>query len=312
VRITFFGTPEFAVPSLRALLGEGFEVSVVVTQPDRPHGRSHSELVPPPVKAAATDEGLPVLQPERPAAPDFLEALRSYQPDLGVVVAYGHILKPELLALPPYGMINVHASLLPKLRGAAPIQHAIIQGLSETGVSIMHLDTGLDTGPVLLRVPTPIAPDETGGELSARLAELGALALVEALTLIASGAAEPEPQDHAQATQAPKITRELARIRWTESGESIARLVRALDPRPGAWTELDGRELKLFGPQLAGPLPNTHHPTPGTVGETDPALVVATGDGALQFLDVQPAGRTRMAAHAWVRGRGVEKGQRFG
>ncbi len=310
MRIAFFGTPEFAVPSLRALLGEGFEVAVVVTQPDRPHGRSHSELVPPPIKTAATDEGLPILQPERPDAPDFLGALGSYQPDLGVVVAYGHILKSELLALPPYGMINVHASLLPQLRGAAPIQHAIIQGLGETGVSIIQLDTGLDTGPVLLRVPTPLAADETGGELSTRLAELGALALVEALTLIASGVAVPEPQDHAHATQAPKITRELANIRWTEPAEQIARLVRALDPRPGAWTQLDGHEVKLFGPQRADPPGGD--PPPGQVIATDPALVVAAGDGAVQFLDVQPAGRTRMAAHAWVRGRGVEKGQRFG
>lgn len=164
---------------------------------------------------------------------------------------------------------------------------------------------------MLLRVPTPVAPDETGGELSARLAELGALALVEALTLIASGAAAPEPQDHAQATHAPKITRELARIHWSDPAERIARVVRALDPRPGAWTTLAGHEVKLFGPQPAGALADTRHGTPGTAVETDPALVVATGEGGLQFLDVQPAGRTRMAMHAWVRGRGVEKGQRF-
>jgi len=309
VRIAFFGTPEYAVPSLLALLGEGFEVAVVVTQPDRPHGRSHSELVPPPVKVTATDEGIPVLQPERPDPPEFLEALRSYAPDLGVVVAYGHILKPPLLALPPYGMMNVHASLLPKLRGAAPIQHAILQGHAETGVSIMQMDQGLDTGPVLLRVPTPIAPDETGGELTTRLAELGALALVEALTLIASGAAAAEPQDHTQATYAPKITHELARIRWTDAADDIARVVRAMDPRPGAWCTIGGRELKLFGPQPADPPPADT--PPGRVIETDPALVVAAGRGALQFLDVQPAGRTRMAAHAWVRGRSVTKGEQL-
>ncbi len=309
MHIVFFGTPEFAVPSLRALLGEGFEVVVVVTQPDRPHGRSHSELVPPPVKVAATEEGLPVLQPERPDTPHFLDALRSYAPDLGVVAAYGHILKPELLALPAYGMVNVHASLLPQLRGAAPIPHAILQGLTETGVSITQMDEGLDTGPVLLRVPTAVLPDETAGELTTRLAELGALALVEALTLTASGAASPEPQDHAQATHAPKITHETAHIRWTDPADAVARLIRAMDPRPGAWSTVHGREIKLFGPQAAD-APTTDA-APGQVIETDPALVIATGRGALQFLDVQPAGRTRMAAHAWVRGRGVTKGERL-
>ena len=309
MRIAFFGTPEYAVPSLLALLGEGFEVILVVSQPDRPHGRSRSELVPPPVKVTATDEGIPVLQPERPNTPEFVDALRSYTPDLGVVAAYGHILKPPLLALPPHGMVNVHASLLPKLRGAAPIQHAILQGLAETGVSIMQMDEGLDTGPVLLRVPTPIAPDETGGELLTRLAEVGALALVEALTMIASGAAAAEPQDQAQATYAAKITRELARIRWTDATDDLSRLVRALDPRPGAWCTLGGRELKLFGPQRADPPPAGT--PPGRVIQTEPALVVATGDGALQFLDLQPAGRTRMGAHAWVRGRGVAMGDQL-
>lgn len=306
MRLAFFGTPEFAVPSLLALLGEGFEVEVVVTQPDRPRGRSHSELVPPPVKVAATNEDIPVLQPEQPDTPEFLEALRSHAPDLGVVVAYGHILKPQVLALPPHGMVNVHASLLPKLRGAAPIQHAILHGLTETGVSIMQMDEGMDTGPVLLRVPTPIASDETAGELSIRLAKLGALALVEALSLIASGAAEAEPQDHAQATHAPKVTHELARIPWTDPAESIAQRVRAMDPKPGAWCLLRDRELKLFGPQPCDP--PTAGARPGRVVQTDPAFAVAAGRGAVQFLDVQPAGRTRMAAHAWVRGRGVAVG----
>lgn len=312
MRIAFFGTPEFAVPSLRALLGEGFDVAAVVTQPDRPQGRSRSELIPPPVKVAAQEEGLLVFQPERPSAPEFVEQLRPLKPSVGVVVGYGHILKPELLRLPTHGMINVHASLLPKLRGAAPIQHAILEGHAETGVSIMQLDEGLDTGPVLLRVPTPIAADETGGELSARLAELGALALVEALALIAAGRTRPEPQDHAQATFAPKITRDLAQIRWPHPADRIARLVRALDPRPGAWTTQHGRELKLFGPGAADPASTVPgRQAPGTVLETDPALIVAAGEGALQFLDVQPAGRTRMAASAWVRGRGVRIGDRF-
>ena len=186
MRVVFFGTPEFAVPSLRALLEEGFEVAAVVTQPDRPHGRSRSQLVPPPVKQAALEEELPVLQPERPAAPSLTTSAHS-RPDLGVVVAYGHILKPEILAIPRLGMINVHASLLPPLRGAAPIHWAILNGDETTGVSIMQMEAALDTGPVLHQIETEVAADETGGELTERLAELGAAALVEGADPARSG-----------------------------------------------------------------------------------------------------------------------------
>jgi methionyl-tRNA formyltransferase len=309
MRLIFFGTPEFAIPSLRALLEEGFDVAAVVTQPDRPHGRSRSALYPPPVKQEALAEGLPVLQPEQPNAPEFLEMLQPLAPDLGVVVAYGHILKPALLAVPARGMINVHASLLPALRGAAPIQHAVMQGLAETGVTIMQMDAGMDTGPVLHSVPSPIATDETGGELEVRLAELGALALIEALTLLDANAIVPQPQDPSLATYAPKITAETARIHWEASAPRLAQLVRALDPRPGAWTELGDRRIKLFGPRGAGfPPAGT---LAGTILETEPALVVATGEGALEFLDVQPEGKARLAAADWLRGRGARVGDRF-
>jgi len=310
MRLVFFGTPDFAVPSLRALLGEGFDVGAVVSQPDRPHGRSRSKLVPPPVKVVAEEEGIPVLQPEKPNIDGFLAELNALGPfDLGVVVAYGHILKPALLELPARGMVNVHASLLPLLRGAAPIEHAILEGFSETGVSIMRMEAGMDTGPVLHTVSTPIPPDETGGELSVRLAEIGALALIEALALLDVDAAQFAEQDHDQATYAPKITRELAHISWDQPAERVARQVRAFDPRPGAWTTLGGRELKLFGPLPADEWEVDE--VPGEVVETDPAFVVATGDGALQFLDVQPAGRHRMAAKEWLRGRACKKGDRF-
>lgn len=304
--LVFFGTPEFAVPSLRALLGEGFDVAAVVTQPDKPQGRSRSNLVPPPVKAAALEEGLTVFQPEKPSDPEFLRALKALAPDLGVVVAYGHILKPDLLAVPTRGMINVHASLLPKFRGAAPIQHALIEGVAETGISIMQLDAGMDTGPVLYQLATPVPPDETGGELTVRLAELGAEALVEAMELMVSGAVTPEPQDHAQATYAPKLTRELARIHWTAPPEQTARLVRALDPKPGAWTTLDGRDVKLFGPSRQAATGGE----PGTV-ISDYPLVIKAGDGAIRFDDVQPSGKERMTTELWARGRGVQTGQRF-
>ena len=309
MRLVFFGTPDFAVPSLRALGEEGFDVAAVVTQPDRPKGRHRSELIPSPVKVQALDDKLPVLQPLRPNEEEFLRQLRGLEPDLGVVVGYGHIFKPALLELPSKGMINVHASLLPQFRGAAPIEHAILNGLSETGVSIMQLDAGMDTGPVYLRVPTPIAPDENAGELTTRLAELGALALIEALSLIASGAAVSEPQDDSLASYAPKLTPEMAKIDWTDSADAISRQVRALDPRVGARTKHCGRMVKLFGPRPADEWATNDQP--GEIIETDPALVVATGSGALQFLDVQPEGRQRMAATAWIRGRGAVKGDCF-
>jgi methionyl-tRNA formyltransferase len=309
VRILFWGTPEFAVPSLRALLGEGFEVVAVVTQPDRSRGRSRSRQVPPPVKTAALEEGLAVLQPEDPNAEEFIARLGTLEHDLGVVVAYGHILKPRLLALSPRGFVNVHASLLPALRGAAPIEHAILEGLGETGVTIMQMVQRMDAGPIIHQVSTVIAPDETGGELSVRLAELGALALVEGLALLDTGAAELRQQDDSGATFAPKVTRELTRIRWQESASQIARRVRAFDPKPGAWTVLDGREVKLYGPRPADE--SVSDPAPGRVIETDPAFVVATGDGTLQFLDVRPAGRARMAAAEWLRGRGAARGDTF-
>ncbi len=310
MRTVFFGTPDFAVPSLRALLGEGFDVAAVVTQPDRPHGRSRSKLVPPPVKVVALEESIPVLQPEKPNTEEFMQQLRDLGPlNIGVVVAYGHILKSALLEIPERGMVNVHASLLPALRGAAPIEHAILKGFEQTGVSIMQMEAGMDTGPVLHAVPTPIPPDETGGELTVRLAEIGALALVEALALLEVDAAHPIHQDDEHATYAPKITRELTKIRWEEPAGLIARQARAFDPRPGAWTTLGGREVKLFGPLPADEWEAEE--VPGEILETDPAFVVATGDGALQFLDVQPAGRQRMAAKDWLRGRGCRTGDRF-
>ncbi|UCG86025.1 MAG: methionyl-tRNA formyltransferase [Gemmatimonadota bacterium] len=309
MRLAFFGTPGFAVPSLLALVEEGFDVEVVVTQPDRPKGRHRSKLVPPAVKQEALQLGLPVLQPERPANTEFLDQLRAMELDLGVVVGYGHILKPELLQLPTRGMINVHGSLLPHLRGAAPIEHAIINGDGETGVTIMQMEAGLDTGPIIHQLSTPIAPDETGGELTQRLAELGALALVEALAMIETGTARPRPQDDSQASHAPKLTSEMARISWDQPAQQIARLVRALDPRVGARTTLGNLEVKLFGPRMADEW--EHDEIPGEILATDPAFVVATGSGALQFLDVQPAGRQRMAAAAWVRGKNAKKGDRF-
>ena len=306
MRVVFFGTPEFAVPSLEALLGEGFDVVAVVTQPDKPQGRSRSTAVPPPVKTAAAAEDVPVLQPERPSDPAFIERLRALAPDVGVVVAYGHILRRDLLALPRLGMINLHPSLLPELRGAAPVEWAILNGLQRTGVTIMRMDEGLDSGPILLQIPHDIDPEATGGELSEHLSEMGAQALVEALALFETGL-EPHPQEQARATYAPKLTRETAHIRWADPAERVARLIRALDPRPGAWTELDGREVKLFGARLV-----EDRGAPGEIRTTGDGLRIATGQGAVQVGEVQPAGKARMAAAEWLRGRGAQAGKRFG
>ncbi|HEU5041293.1 MAG TPA: methionyl-tRNA formyltransferase [Gemmatimonadales bacterium] len=306
MRIVFFGTPEFAAVSLRALLRERFTVAGVVTQPDRPQGRSRSTLVPPPVKTLALASGLPVLQPARPVGDLFLAALRRLEADLGVVVAYGHILRPEVLAVPPRGMINVHASLLPRFRGAAPVQHAILAGDAETGVSIMAMEAGLDSGPVLHRVATPIAPDETGGSLTDRLAELGASALVEVLSLVAAGAARPQPQNHALATFAPKIDRALARIDWSNDAPAIARQIRAFDPVPGAWTLLGSDPVKLFSPKVSD-----QSGEPGAVLAAGERLLIACGSGSVMVREVQPAGRSRMSVDAWVRGRGIDAGRRL-
>lgn len=317
MRVLFWGTPEFATPPLRALLGEGFDVAAVVTQPDKPVGRSRSKTQPPPVKQVALDEGIPVLQPARPRGPEFLAELRALAPDISVVVAYGHILPQEVIDLPPRGTLNIHASLLPDYRGAAPIQAALRDGLEWTGVSIMRMVQKLDAGPVILQLGTRVNADETYGELSLRLSELGAAALIESLALIDAGKATEVPQDDALATYAPKIDRTLTRVDWSRDASAIARLVRACDPRPGAFTTLNGAEVKLFG---ARPVELAPHGAPGTVvaagrdqgtesgGE---GLVVASGSGAVRVLQIQPAGRKRMTVDEWMRGRGVAIGDRF-
>ena len=308
MRIVFFGTPHFAVPSLDALLDDGAQVVGVVTQPDQPQGRSRSTLVPPPVKQTALRRRLPVLQPDRPSGDVFLAALRHLRPDLGVVVAYGHILKPAVLELPPRGMINLHASLLPRLRGAAPINWAILRGDSETGVTVMQMEAGLDSGPVLRQAKIGIGPEETAGALTERLAQLGAETLVEAVALLRKGALTARLQNPAEATFAPKIDRALTRVDWTEDAPAVSRRIRAFDPAPGAWTTLGGVNVKLFRARPAG-LEGAGRP--GQVLSVEPVLRVATGRGVVEIAEAQPAGKSRMPAEAWSRGRGVLAGQVF-
>jgi methionyl-tRNA formyltransferase len=306
MRVLFWGTPDFAVPPLRALLGEGYHVCGVVTQPDKPVGRRRT-LTPPPVKRVAQDEGIPVYQPERARDQPFVETLAQLQPDISVVVAYGHILPKHVIDLPRLGTVNIHASLLPALRGAAPIQAAIREGLTETGISIMRMVPALDAGPVILRVATPIAEDETYGELQLRLSEMGALAIIEALALLSLDQAVEEPQDELRATYAPKVTRETVRVDWTLGARELSNVIRAYDPAPGAFSTLRDADVKLFGPMPAAGTVGM----PGEVLAITPQLVVGCGDGAVAIRDVQPAGKRRMPSGEWQRGRGVAVGDRF-
>jgi len=311
MRIVFFGTPEFATPPLRALIGEGFDVVAVVTQPDRPRqhgGRSRSRLDPSPVKVIALEEQIPVLQPERARGPEFLAQLRALAPEIAIVVAYGQILPADVIDAPPLGTLNIHASLLPEYRGAAPIQAAIRDGCPETGVTIMRMVPALDAGPAILALRTAIAPDETAGELQLRLAELGATALIEALALIAMGKATESPQNDALATYAPKIDREAARLPFDAPSDRVARLIRAYDPKPGAWAVLGGLEVRLFGARAV----DGRSGAPGEVLEAgEDGLLVACGEGAVRITEVLPAGRRRQSSDDWARGRGVSLGDRF-
>ena len=307
MRVLFWGTPEFAAPSLRALIGEGFEVVGAVTQPDKPQGRSR-EIIPPPVKQIAADEEIPVFQPKNARDPELLEMLKVIKPDISIVVAYGHILPQGIIDLPRLGTLNIHASLLPALRGAGPIQAAIRQGLTETGVSLMRVVQALDAGPVILQKETEIFDDETFGELQMRLAELGALTLVEALTLISLGKVKEKPQDDSRATYAPKVTRDSSRIDWEKSALEISRLIRATDPKPGAFTKTPKGDVKLFGPKVMDGIKGE----PGEVLKVMGELVIACGLDALRIAEVQPSGKKRMSAHEWALGRGPAVGDRWG
>ena len=307
MRVLFWGTPEFAAPSLRGLIGEGFEVVGVITQPDKPQGRSR-EIKPSPVKQIATDEEIPVFQPKNARDPELLEKLKSLNPDISIVVAYGHILPQAIIDLPRLGTLNIHASLLPELRGAGPIQAAIRQGLTETGVSLMRVVPALDAGPVILQKETEIFDDETFGELQMRLAELGALTLIEALTLVSLGKAKEKAQDDSRATYAPKVTRNSSRIDWNLSALEISRLIRSSDPKPGAFTKTPKGDVKLFGPRVMDGIKGE----PGEVLKVMGELVIACGIDALRIAEVQPSGKTRMSAHEWARGRGPAIGDRWG
>jgi methionyl-tRNA formyltransferase len=298
LRTVFFGTPEWAVPSLRALLDAGIEVSAVVTNPDRPAGRG-MELRASPVKETAVASGLPVLQPQRARDEEFISSLRDHAPELAVVVAYGKILPREVLEIPPLGFLNVHFSVLPEYRGAAPVQRAIIDGASETGVTIILLTEGMDEGPVLAETRVPIEPDDTAGNLATRLADIGAQLLVETLPAYAGGGLSPREQDHARATYAPKIAEEDARIEWRRTAVEIENLIRGLNPAPGAWTTLGGKRIKVFRAQRSTAPSKLE---PGRVLATSEGLLVGTIDQPLLLTEVQVEGKRRMPGADAARG----------
>jgi len=284
LKIVYMGTPDFAVPPLRALQESSHRVVAAVTQPDRPKGRGR-KLAPPPVKETATAFGIPIIQPETVRRDEFHQRMRQLAPDLFVVVAFGQILPPSLLEIPAMGAVNVHASLLPRHRGAAPIQWAIIEGDAETGVTTMMMDKGMDTGDILLMEKTPIAAEETAADLHDRLSEMGAPLLLETLKRLQAGDLDPISQDPAKATYAPMLKKSDGEIDWSQPAERIARRIRGMTPWPGAYTFSDGMRLKIFKARV---LKRDISVPPGTILECMPGeLRVATGKSALAISEIQ-------------------------
>lgn len=305
MRIVFMGTPEFAVPSLRALVDAGHEVVGVFTQPDKPVGRHQNRFQPSPVKEYAMSAGIPVCQPAKMRDGKALSVLRELSPELIAVAAYGKILPPDILALPKYGCVNVHSSLLPRYRGAAPINWAILNGEDRTGVTIMYMAEGLDTGDILTQGETAIGIDENAQELTARLAELGAELLVKMVDAISTGTVKPVPQDDGASCYAPMLSRELSPIDWHQTARRIHDQVRGLYPWPAAAAELDGVRCKILRTKLTG---ETSNRPAGTVAQADKkGLKIVCGDGAvLEVLDLQPDGKKPMSAAAFLMGHPVK------
>lgn len=307
MRIVFMGTPDFAVGSLQALCESGkHEILAVVTQPDRPKGRGN-KLLQTPVKEYALEQGLTVYQPQKVKTPEFVELLHELQPELIVVAAFGQFLSKEILELPKYGCINVHASLLPKYRGAAPIQYAIIKGEKESGVTIMQMDIGMDTGAMLDKVVVPIEENTTMGELHDALREQGAALLLQVIDKIATGTVVAEPQDNEQATYATLLDRSMEHIDWSKTAQEVHNLIRGFNPAPSTFTKLpNGKSLKIWGSKMTD---KSSAAAAGTVIETGKhSFFVACGDGVLEITEVQPESKKRMPAQVFLNGRGVQEG----
>ena len=307
LKAVFMGTPDFAARSLEALY-EKHEVLTVVTQPDKPKGRG-KKMIPSPVKELALSHGTDVLQPKSAKDGELLESLKAYKPDVLVVVAYGKILPKDILEYAPYGSINIHGSILPKLRGAAPIQRSIINGDKTCGVTSMLMDEGMDTGDMLIKREVRIGEDETFGELFERLSHVGAQVLLETLEGLEAGTLTPEKQDEAEATYAPMIDKETERINWNDSAYNIINLARGLDPQPGAYSTWKGQNIKFFRLKEDS---GEYEGVPGQVVHTDKkSFSIMTGEGAVKAGEVQLQGKKRMDAGSFMRGNKIEIGDVF-
>jgi len=307
LRLVFMGTPEFAVPSLRKLVDLGEQVVTVVTQPDRPKGRGQ-RLAAPPIKLLATALSIPVLQPAKVRAPEFIEIMRGLHPDLIVVTAFGQILPKSLLEIPRFGCVNIHASLLPRYRGAAPINWSIINGETESGITIMQMDEGLDTGDLILKKTVSIGPDDDAQSLHDRLSVTGAEALKEFLGLLVSGELYPEKQDDSLSIYAPMLKKEDGCIDWQREPQSIRNLVRGLTPWPGAYTFLGEKTLKICRCRVAG-----GEGTPGTVLQADrTGLVIACREGGLLVDELQLEGKKRLSVRDFLAGYNIKPGTVLG
>ena len=305
LKIVFMGTPDFALISLDKLIKNGYIINTVITQPDRPKGRG-KKVQQPPVKELALKAGIDVLQPERVKDPEFIKALKDLRPDIIIVVAYGQILPEEIIKMPPLGCINVHASLLPKLRGAAPINWCIINGESRTGITTMYMDRGMDTGDILLQRATGIGDHETAGQLHDRLSALGADLLTETLKGIEKCSVARKAQDHSVATYAPQLNRETGRVDWSKDAQSIYNLIRGTNPWPGCYTRYRQQRMKLWGAKV---LDEDSSGTPGEIAKaTAGGLVVQTGRGRLLLTEVQMPSSRRMTVDEYIRGNLVKTG----
>lgn len=311
MRIVFMGTPQFSLPTLRALYDAGYELALVVTAPDKPAGRGH-KLQQPPVKQLAISLGLEVFQPENVNEASSIQRIKDANPDVIVVVAFGQILSAECLSIPRLGCINLHASLLPKYRGAAPIQHALLNGERVTGVTTMFMVEKMDAGDIILQERVEIEDDDTAGTLSEKLSHVGAKLMVNTLRLLSKGEAPRIPQDESKATYAPKVTKEMARIDWSKDAEAVRNQVRAFNPHPGAWTTLHGRVVKIWMAKVCEQCNVGVDFRPGEVVRVDEDLIVATGNGFLKLLELQLEGRARLAAADWARGMRIKIGDVFG
>lgn len=305
MRVIFMGTPDFAVPSLEALLTK-HEVVLVVTQPDKPKGRG-KKMVPTPVKACALEHGIPVLQPEKVKEPEFVEQLRSYEPDLIAVTAFGQILSEPILEMPKYGCINVHGSLLPKYRGAAPMQWSIIDGEKVTGITTMYMAKGLDSGDMLLKAEVEITDEDTFATIHDKMAVTGANLLLDTLDQLEAGTLERIPQDHDAATYAPMITKEIGHIDWSKNRQDIINLIRGLNPVPAAYTIYEEEVLKIFGAALSDVQADSAA-NGEIVAVVKKGFVVKCGDGCLLITEVQARGGKRMMTDAYLRGHAMKEG----